>query len=468
MKSERYSKFLAGLVTSLIIISLFIPPALAAAPNNSANLAPEFSRQSLMSPGDTTRVSVASDGAQGNNASGKPSTSADGRYIAFESNASNLVSGDTNGYWDVFVRDTVENTTTRVSVATGGAQGNGDSFGPSISADGRYVVFHSDASNLVSGDINGKRDVFVRDTVANTTALVSADSSGAQGNNDSFGAAISADGHYVIFASNASNLVSGDTNGKQDVFIRDIVASITTRASVSSSGVEGNSDSGWWSPYDLAISADGRYVVFGSYASNLVTGDTNGAPDEFLRDTVANTTIRVSVNSSGVQEIGGGSYNPSISADGRYIAFASDATNLVSGDTNGTADVFVRDIIANTTKRVSVNSSDLQGNSGSYNPSISANGRFVAFMSYASNLVSGDTDGATDVFVRDTVTNTTTRISLASSGAQGNANSYSPSISADGHFVAFISDANNLVSGDTNGYSDVFVHENDMGAFHLS
>jgi len=352
MKSERYSKFLAGLVTSLIIISLFIPPALAAAPNNSANLAPEFSRQSLMSPGDTTRVSVASDGAQGNNASGKPSTSADGRYIAFESNA--------------------------------------------------------------------------------------------------------------------SNLVSGDTNGKQDVFIRDIVASITTRASVSSSGVEGNSDSGWWSPYDLAISADGRYVVFGSYASNLVTGDTNGAPDEFLRDTVANTTIRVSVNSSGVQEIGGGSYNPSISADGRYIAFASDATNLVSGDTNGTADVFVRDIIANTTKRVSVNSSDLQGNSGSYNPSISANGRFVAFMSYASNLVSGDTDGATDVFVRDTVTNTTTRISLASSGAQGNANSYSPSISADGHFVAFISDANNLVSGDTNGYSDVFVHENDMGAFHLS
>ena len=201
MKSERHSKFLAGLVTSLIILSLVINPALAAA-------------------GDTTRVSVASDGAQGNGYSYHPSISADGRYVAFESYATNLVSGDTNGYIDVFVHDRQGGGTTRVSVTSDGAQGGTGSWNPSISADGRYVAFMSAASNLVSGDTCCS-DIFVHDRQSGQTTRVSVASDGAQGNNHSWYPSISADGRYVAFHSYASNLVSGDTNSAPDVFVHD-------------------------------------------------------------------------------------------------------------------------------------------------------------------------------------------------------------------------------------------------------
>jgi len=332
MKSERYSKFLAGLVTSLIILSLVISPVLAIA-------------------GDTTRVSVDSSGVQGNSYSSYlnlPSISASGRWVAFESGASNLVSGDTNGYWDIFVRDTQANTTTRISVDSSGVQGNEPSLSPSISADGRYVAFVSVASNLVSGDTNGMIDVFVRDTQTNSTTRVSLDSNGVEGNADSYDnshnvLSISADGRYIAFMSDASNLVSGDTNGKSDVFLLDTQTNSTTRVSVDSSGVQGNSPSAFPS-----ISADGRYVAFVSNASNLVNGDTNVKTDVFVRDTQTNSTTRVSLNSSGVQGNSDSEY-PTISADGHYVAFMSEASNLVSGDTNGSSDVFVHenDVIQN-------------------------------------------------------------------------------------------------------------------------
>jgi Tol biopolymer transport system component len=202
MNNRRYSKFLVRLVTVLMLLSLLVNPALA-------------------SPGTTTRVSVASNGAQGNGDSFSSSISADGRYVAFHSIASNLVSGDTNGAWDVFVHDRQSGQTTRVSAASNGAQGNGDSESPSISADGRYVAFSSDASNLVSGDTNGAWDVFVHDRQSGQTTRVSAASNGAQGNGDSESPSISADGRYVAFSSDASNLVSGDTNGAWDVFVHD-------------------------------------------------------------------------------------------------------------------------------------------------------------------------------------------------------------------------------------------------------
>jgi hypothetical protein len=372
--------------------------------------------------------------------------------VAFYSAASNLVSEDTNGVWDVFLRDTLMGTTTRLSVDSNGMQGNFDSSSPSISTDGRFVAFRSLASNLVSGDTNGTWDIFLRDMLTHTTTRISVDSNRVEGNNASEFPAISANGRYVAFGSYASNLVSGDTNNMPDIFLRDTQTSTTKRISVSSSGTQGNSYS-----YSPSISADGRYVTFYSYASNLVSGDTNAMWDVIVRDTQMDTTMRASVNSSGVEGNLGSDF-PSISADGRYVAFSSAASNLVDGDSKGTQDIFVRDTQTNTTMRLSVDSSGIQGNDWSDFPSISADGRHVAFRSQANNLVGGDTNGTWDIFLRDTQTGTTTRLSVDSSGGQGNDWSISPSISADGRYVAFQSAASNLlVSGDTNGTRDVFI-----------
>jgi Tol biopolymer transport system component len=371
MKSERYSKFLAGLVTSLILFSLLISPALAA-------------------PGDTTRVSVDSYGVQAEGYSIYSSLSADGRYVAFNSIASNLVSEDTNGVEDVFVRDIQAGTTTRVSVASDGTQGNGYSTIPSISANGCDVAYYSDASNLVDGDTNGYGDIFVHDCTTGGTTRVSVASDGTQGDNFPGYLSISSDGLYVAFASYASNLVSGDTNGYWDIFVHDRQSGQTERVSLASGGSQGNNHSD--SP---SISANGRYVAFGSNASNLVAVDTNGYADIFIHDRTTDETTLISLASDGTQG-NGLSWYPSISADGRCVAFYSDAGNLVPGDTNGIKDVFVRDIQTGTTTRVSVASDGTEGNWYSWNPSISADGRYVAFESEASNLVDGDTGGPWD------------------------------------------------------------------------
>ena len=302
MKSERHSKFLAGLVASLVVLSLVFSPALAAA-------------------GDTIRVSLASDGTQGNYYSRDLSISADGRYVAFASYASNLVSGDTNGTPDVFIHDRQGGGTTRVSVASDGTQGNWDSWYSSISADGRYVAFYSGASNLVSGDTNGTDDVFVHDGQTGQTTRVSVASDGAQGNDISWDPSISADGRYVAFYSDATNLVSGDTNGTDDVFVHDWQTGQTTRISVASDGAQGNEGS-WYS----SISADGRYVAFYSGASNLVSGDTNGVGDVFVHETggtsVYTVSGRVTDGSSngiaGVSISDGAGHTASTDSNGNY------------------------------------------------------------------------------------------------------------------------------------------------------
>jgi Tol biopolymer transport system component len=342
----------------------------------------------------TTMVSVDANGVQGDGYSYFPSISADGRYVAFNSVAGNLVTGDSNAANDVFVRDRQAGVITRVSVDSIGVEGNGVSREPSISSDGRYVAFYSAASNLVANDSNAANDVFVRDRQTGETTRVSVDSSGVEGNGVSLNASISADGRYVAFDSAASNLVSGDTNGKTDVFVHDHQTGETTRVSVDSSGVQGNGGS-----YTPSISADGRYVAFYSDSSNLITGDTNAKGDVFVHDRQTGTTTMVSVDSSGVQGNGNSEY-PSISADGRYVAFRADSSNLVTNDTNAISDIFVHDCQSGATIRASVDSSGVQGNGYSDVPSISADGRYVAFASEASNLVSNDTNSTTDVFVR--------------------------------------------------------------------
>jgi Tol biopolymer transport system component len=402
----------------------------------------------------TSRGSVSSNGDQANDYSFTPSISGDGRFVAFASGASNLVPGDTNGAEDVFVHDRSTGQTSRVSVGSDGEQGQSDGgHAPSMSADGRFVAFYSYASNLVAGDTNDNFDVFVHDRTTGQTSRVSAASDGDQANHSSYDPSISADGRYVAFESGASNLVAGDTNGAGDVFVHDRQTGITSRVSVSSDGDQANEIN-----HFPSISADGRYVAFVSYASNLVPGDTNGKADVFVHDRQTGTTSRVSVRSNGDQGIGR-SWTPSISSDGRYVAFVSGASNLVSGDTNGKTDVFVHDRTTGQTSRVNVRSNGDQANhpSGS-TPSISAHGRYVAFRSGASNLVPGDTNHAVDVFVHDRTTGQTRRVSVRSNGNQANDNSLYPSISADGRYAAFYSDATNLVPGDTNGVPDVFVH----------
>jgi Tol biopolymer transport system component len=397
------------------------------------------------------RVSVDGNGTQGNLSSTYPAISADGRYVAFRSAASNLVPGDTNNTSDIFVYDRqTPDTIKRVSVNGSGTQGNNLSAEPAISADGRYVAFESYATNLVADDTNDYTDIFVYDRQIGTIERVSVNGSGIQGDRWSSMNSISADGRYVAFESDATNLVTGDTNDREDIFVYDRQTDTIERVSVDGSGIQGNEGS-----FNPSISSDGRYVAFESYATNLVTGDTNDREDIFVYDRQTDTIERVSVDGKGTQG-NNYSYKPAISADGRYVAFVSGATNLVAGDTNTTSDIFVYDRQTDTIERVSVDGSGIQGNGGSQNPSIGSDGRYVAFESDATNLVAGDTNTISDIFVYDRQTDTIERVSVDGSGTQGNGGSGDPSISSDGRYVAFESDATNLVPGDTNGVSDIF------------
>lgn len=395
----------------------------------------------------TTRVNVGALGVEANSQSASPGVSADGRRVSFQSSATNLVPAATNPYFDVYVRDPAAGTTSLASASPGGAEGDSGSYVPALSADGRWIAFMSLASNLGPADANPLFDVYVRDLVTGATAMVSVDSGEIQPTIGASGwPAISWDGRYVAFESTSTSLVSGDTNGSRDVFVRDVVMGTTVRASVDSAGIQGDSSS-----MAASISGDGRFVVFESSASNLVAGDTNGWADIFVRDLVAGTTVRVSVGPGGA-EADGRSYQPAISADGRTVAFASTATNLVAGDTNGWCDVFLRELPTGTTRRVSVGAGGVEGDADSaeelaYAPvSISVDGRFVAFESRATNLVPADTNGTSDIFVHDRLTGTATRESVDTVATQSNGASYAPVISADGRWIAFDSAATNLVA----------------------
>ncbi|MDP2182643.1 MAG: cell wall-binding repeat-containing protein [Actinomycetota bacterium] len=454
------------------VVMFCVAPLLLSGVASSAALDPASS--TLL--GTTTRVSVASGGEPANNVAMLCSISHNGRYVAFASNASNLVPGDTNGTWDIFVRDSLMDVTNRVSVATGGAQADYMSWDNAISADGRHVAFTSHASNLVPGDTNDVLDVFMRDMRSGETTRVSTASDGTQGNYASGSAggfngevAISADGRYVAFSSQASNLVSDDTNSAEDVFVRDTLAGQTRRVSVASDGAEGNAQSG--NRVGLAISADGRYVAFASGATNLVPGGTTRY-SVFVHDTVGGVTRVVGPLIGPPDGYGSATAGLAISDDGRYVAFASTVSDLVVGDTNNAQDVFVRDMQAGATTCVSVDSDGHPGGapSGYYTGiGISADGRYATFASYASNLVPDDTNHEMDIFVRDTGTATTTRVSVASDGTQANYWSGGgdavywitggPDISADGRSVAFLSRASNLIPGGTSGIQAIFVNE---------
>lgn len=441
----------------------------------------------------TTWVSVDSSGTPGNDDSINPSISADGSTIAFESDATNLVASDTNAVTDIFVHAQSDNTTTRESVASDGTQANGASSLPDLAPGGNIVAFRSSATNLadptddciiIPDDTDADHHIFRR-SLGGITERYSVSSlrwgECYRGNKNSNRPAVSWDGTYVAFESDATNLLktkgsamgpsgSGgrdDSNNAKDIFTYDRVGVGGTASMISLVSefpdpyVQSNGAS-----FAPAISGDSDHIAFVSTATNLVSGDTNNLLDTFVRS--GDENIRVSVATDGTQA-NGTSSAPSISFDGRYVAFHSPANNLVEGDTNNWIDIFVRDRDTDedgvfdepgevSTTRISMASDGAQANGASFAPSISANGRYVAFESLANNLVDDDTNGVRDVFVYDRETGETTLVSVAADGTQGNATSSNAAISADGSYVAFESIATNLVEDDTNDSRDVFVH----------
>ncbi|WP_256867937.1 calcium-binding protein [Candidatus Entotheonella palauensis] len=397
------------------------------------------------------RISMNSDGSEANNSSFEASLSADGRFVAFESNANNLVLGDTNETTDIFVHDCDTRDTTRVSIASNGSQANGRSAESHISADGRFVVFRSAASNLVPGDTNNEIDIFVHDRSSGETTRVSVASDGSQANDFNFAGRLSADGRFVSFGSDASNLVPGDSNAVCDSFVHDRLTGQTTRVSVASDGSQANDFS--FAPGSL--SADGRFIVFDSDASNLVPGDTNMAADVFVHDRQTGGTTRVSVASDGTQ---GNHFSlaGNISANGQIVVFTSSASNLVPGDANGESDILVHDRLTGQTTRINVARDGTQANGGSADSHISADGQLVVFESLADNIVPGDTNHESDIFVHDRGTGQTLRVSVIPDDLQANGPSQRGHLSADGQVVAFSSLANNLASDDANDHTDIF------------
>jgi Tol biopolymer transport system component len=402
----------------------------------------------------TTRASIGSQEQESPDGGIYPSISGSGRYVVFEANSANLVPGDTNGESDVFVRDRKTGRTERVSVRSNGAQANSWSGYASVSANGRFVSFTSEASNLVQGDTNGVQDIFVHDRRTGRTTRVSVNSRGRQGNDDSSASDISATGRFVLVSSTATNLVRDDSNGYEDLFVHDRETGTTRLVSVRSNGAQANAAVGNVDPG--SISTDGRFITFSSAASNLVKDDDNAVSDVFVRDRVAGKTTRVSMISAG-DEANGSSRDPSISGDGKLVSFTSDATNLFGVDANGEQDIFVHNRSQGTTRRISVSSADEEADGFSASPSISADGRYVAFESFAENLIANDTNNDTDVFVRDRQRRTTVRVSLTNAGAEGNSGSSYPFISANGRLVAFQSVATNLIGNDTNAATDIYV-----------
>jgi Ca2+-binding RTX toxin-like protein len=348
---------------------------------------------------------------------------------------------------------------TRISTSVTGAVSNGYSSNAAFSMDGKYVVFESNATNLMSGlaDTNASYDIFMRDLQTNVTSLVSAASSGLTNtaNSGSYNATFSANGRYVAFESTATNLVAGvtDANGTKDIFIRDLQTNTTSLVSTASSSST-NTANYVYSALDnisgsfgATFSADGRYVAFESTATNLVAGvtDTNGRPDIFIRDLQTNTTSLVSgAAGSSTNSANYGSYNATFSADGRYMLFESDANNLIAGvtDTNGTRDIFIRDLQTNTTSLVSATAGSLANTAdhGSSNAAFSPDGRYVVFDSLANDLVAGvtDTNGTRDIFIRDLQSNTTSLFYAGGSNFYTTINSTNATFSTDGHYVSFI------------------------------
>ncbi|MEM7335624.1 MAG: cadherin-like domain-containing protein [Chloroflexota bacterium] len=413
----------------------------------------------------TRRVSVSTAGVQSNGNSYSPSISGDGARVAYHSYATNLVNRATNAFANIYFTDISLKETERISDDYLGGVSNNGSIYPAMSPDGGHIAFQSTASDLVGTDpggcrdqldTNGFSDIFVFNIANGNMDRASLESEAFstcdESNGNSYSADIGEDGIDVTYSSYATNLSGPDTDADSDIFTTaGLSANFTQR--VTDSVINNHS---FWPD----ISDDGEVVAFQSSASNLVA-DSNGASDIFVEE---NDTIeRVSVRSNGAQA-NGGSFTPSLSEDGRFVAYSSEATNLVDDDNNSATDIFVHDRETNVTTRVSISSQGVEGDGNSFSPEISGNGRYITFYSYATNLVSNDTNGKSDIFMHDRITGETIRVSVGFDGGQGDhatktgAGAFWPTISDDGDYIAYYSDFDDLVENDTNDTNDIFLH----------
>ncbi|GAA4004577.1 cadherin domain-containing protein [Sphingomonas humi] len=377
-----------------------------------------------------------------------PAISGDGTKVAFQSLATNLVSGDTNNFEDIYVRNLLTGAIERATTSSSGVQANNRSYHQKISYDGSKVFFTSDASNLVAGDTNARADVFIKDLATGAVTRLSTTAAGLQGNGLTFLNAISADAKFAILQSLSTNWLTTDVNGTgADLWIKNVATGELKLVSANAAGEQGNGFAGIG-----AVSADGRYVTFGSSSTNLVPGDTNGASDAFIKDMQTGAITRIT---NGGVELDGLAAPLAISGDGQKVAFVSRAASL--GNTDLKSDLFIFDVASGTITPVRTAAGDEQNGQIDNTPFFTADGSHLFFQSSASNWVAGDTNGATDIFMLDVASGVVSLLSRTLDGTQGNADSYGVSVSADGSRIAFGSQATNLVAGDSDPQSDVFV-----------
>lgn len=378
-------------------------------------------------------------------------SSQSGRFVVFTSAATNLSPVSSRSTLQVYVKDRLTGEVDCVSVNNLGVAGNGPSSHPTITENGRYVAFASEATNLVANDANDASDVFVFDRFNRTLQCVSLTSTGMTASAASEYPSISPEGKSIVFQSSAGNLVLGDTNGVADLFVRERMNGSIVLASVNPGGGPANGASS-----NGVLSASGRFLAFQSEATNLVPGDNNRVSDVFVRDLVMSRTIRVSVDSSGRQ--GNGSATaPTISGDGRLIAYTYSGDGFFPGETRDSPDVLLYDRTSGLCEAVSLRADGTEPSSGASAPSISKDGRFIAFYSASGDLVPGDTNGQADVFVRDRGTGRTELVSLGQLGNQGDGDSFDPQMVPNGQAVLFSSLAQNLVDIPTSAEADAFI-----------
>lgn len=402
----------------------------------------------------TLRVSVTSAGGEAHGNSGDlPTISGDGRFVVFTSDAPDLVADDTNGTTDVFLHDRTTQATTRLNVGPT-AEANVSSSTGWISRSGRFVCFSSGANNLIASDTNNAEDAFLLDRTTGVIERVSVTSSEVAGTAGSTCSGVSDDGRFVNFYSYASNLGPGDSGNSLDAFVRDRQLGTTVLASATASGTPGNGTT-----IGSMLAGDGSFIVFGSSSTDLVTGDTNGAYDIFERASDGESPAVLISRTPGGAPGNAASNVAFVSSDGSTIAYLSGASNLVTGDTNGFQDIFVFDRASGVTERVSVGMGGAEANGHSENPKLSHDGRLVLFISHATNLVPGDTNGKRDAFLYDRMTATTVRVSLGAADEQTTETTYYASLADDGSFAVFTTPSANLVPGDTNADNDVFLRD---------